>query len=401
MYTLTVCRTYAANTYKVYTVQEFYSALARYEDGDEIKLQAGTYLINAITLEKSVTLAANGKVILDFQEKSEGIIVAANNVTIKDFEIKNTSRGSLKDIAGIRAENIQNLKIYGMRLTNTFFGIYLSNVNGACIFGNILQGKAPDQSNSGNGVHLWKCEYIQILKNYITGHRDGIYFEFAKRGFIWQNYSYQNHRYGLHFMFSDSNYFLKNEFNNNGTGVAVMYSKYILMHRNTYFHNWGAAAYGMLLKDIKESKIENNIFKKNTTAMYFEGSSKLQIKNNDFINNGWAIKLLSSCQEDTFMQNNFVANTFDVSTNGTLYLNFFNRNYWDKYQGYDLDKNLIGDVPHRPVSMYSILIEKMPPVIFLSRSILVNIMDKTEQNVPAFIPESVKDNNPAFVKIKR
>jgi nitrous oxidase accessory protein len=44
---------------------------------------------------------------------------------------------------------------------------------------------------------------------------------------------------------------------------------------------------------------------------------------------------------------NFLGNTFDVSTNGSLVLNEFNGNYWDKYDGYDLDKNKIGDVPYR------------------------------------------------------
>jgi nitrous oxidase accessory protein len=27
-------------------------------------------------------------------------------------------------------------------------------------------------------------------------------------------------------------------------------------------------------------------------------------------------------------------------------------NYWDKYEGYDLDKNKIGDIPYHPLSLY-------------------------------------------------
>ena len=46
-----------------------------------------------------------------------------------------------------------------------------------------------------------------------------------------------------------------------------------------------------------------------------------------------------------------------MGTNGSLVLNTFKNNYWDKYEGYDLNKDKIGDIPYRPVSMYSMIIE--------------------------------------------
>jgi nitrous oxidase accessory protein len=61
--------------------------------------------------------------------------------------------------------------------------------------------------------------------------------------------------------------------------------------------------------------------------------------------------------------NNFVGNTFDISTNGSLVLNTFNGNYWDKYEGYDLDKNKIGDVPYHPLSLFSVIVEGNPPAM--------------------------------------
>ena len=56
--------------------------------------------------------------------------------------------------------------------------------------------------------------------------------------------------------------------------------------------------------------------------------------------------------------NNFLSNTFDVSTNGSLVLNSFNYNYWDKYEGYDLNKDNIGDIPYHPVSLFSWSLKK-------------------------------------------
>ena len=96
-------------------------------------------------------------------------------------------------------------------------------------------------------------------------------------------------------------------------------------------------------------------------------------------------------------RNNFFGNTFDIGTNGTLVLNTFNNNYWDKYEGYDLNKDNLGDVPFRPVSMFSMIIENNPQTMILFRSIMVTLLDKTERIIPTLIPENLKDEHP-FMK---
>ena len=36
----------------------------------------------------------------------------------------------------------------------------------------------------------------------------------------------------------------------------------------------------------------------------------------------------------------------------------FDKNYWSNYTGYDLDKNGIGDVPYRPVKLFSYIVNQ-------------------------------------------
>ena len=93
-------------------------------------------------------------------------------------------------------------------------------------------------------------------------------------------------------------------------------------------------------------------------------------------------------------KNNFINNTFDMGTNGSLVLNTFKNNYWDKYEGYDLNKDKIGDIPYRPVSMYSMIIEQMPPAMMLFRSFITTLLDKTEKLLPSLTPENLKDDYP-------
>jgi nitrous oxidase accessory protein len=279
-------------------------------------------------------------------------------------------------------------------LENTLFGIYAQLSSNCIIKDNRITGSAKMEQQSGNGIHNWRCDSMQIIANSITGHRDGIYFEFVNNSVIWRNTSTKNLRYGLHFMFSHDNAYITNIFKNNGAGVAVMYSHGVKMYNNYFMDNSGDAAYGLLLKDISDSHIEGNHFTGNTSGIHMEGSSRLQLAKNEFRNNGWALQVQASCDDITVRKNNFIANTFDVSTNGNLVLNTFDSNYWDKYEGYDLNRDKTGDVPYRPVSMYSMLVEQNPTVIMLFRSFIVTLMDKTEKVLPSLIPENLVDNAP-------
>jgi len=195
-------------------------------------------------------------------------------------------------------------------------------------------------------------------------------------------------------MFAHNNSYIANIFNGNGAGVAVMYTRHATMRNNRFENNWGDAAYGLLLKEISDSEITGNFFEKNTSGIFMDGSSRIAMRNNIFKNNGWAIKMQASCMDITVERNNFMANTFDIGTNGSLVLNSFKNNYWDKYEGYDLNKDNLGDVPYRPVSMFSMIIERNPPAMMLFRSFITTLLDKTEKILPSLTPENLKDDYP-------
>jgi nitrous oxidase accessory protein len=195
-------------------------------------------------------------------------------------------------------------------------------------------------------------------------------------------------------MFSNDDAYICNIFENNGAGVAVMFSHGVTMFNNYFKENWGDAAYGILLKEISDSYIEKNHFEKNTMAIYAEGASRILIQKNVFKSNGWALKIQASCMDIKLEKNNFIGNTFDVGTNGSLVLNTFNNNYWDKYEGYDLNKDNLGDVPYRPVSMYSMIVEQNPPAMILFHSFITSLMDKSEKVIPSLTPENLKDEHP-------
>ena len=94
---------------------------------------------------------------------------------------------------------------------------------------------------------------------------------------------------------------------------------------------------------------------------------------------------------------NFLSNTFDVTTNGSLIQNKFRANYWDKYEGYDLNRDKTGDIPYHPISLYSMIIEQMPVATIFLRSFLVALLDKTEKAIPSITPDNFRDEEPKLV----
>lgn len=364
--------------------------------GDTILVMSGIYKEGNILVNKSLTITGKDYPTFDGEFKYEVFTVVANNVTISNLHIINTGVASLHDLAAIGGEDIKHLTARGNRIENAFFGIHLANAKSCLIENNTLNAKAINETGTGNGIHLWKSNNITVRGNSVDGHRDGIYFEFVTDSKITNNVSTNNLRYGLHFMFSHSDTYTDNLFRNNGSGIAVMYSKDVTMVRNRFEENWGPAVFGLLLKDISESTITQNVFYKNTVAIYLEGCSRNKIVKNEFRENGWALKLQASCDDNLIEQNNFVLNTFDIGTNGILALNDIQNNYWDKYQGYDLNHDGVGDIPFHPVSLYSMIVEKMPTAVMLWRSFLVYLLDRAEKVIPAVTPENLRDNFPVM-----
>lgn len=361
---------------------------------DTIIVYPGTYKEGNIVIEKSITILGKGYPIIDGEGKFEILTIHANNATVQGIKFINTGIASISDIAAIKVLDSKRIQIIDNQLQDTFFGIYLANTTDSKIEKNRIESTVENEFRKANGIHLWKCQNIAIDSNYIKGHRDGIYFEFVTNSIITRNHSRDNLRYGLHFMFSHSDEYRNNTFAENGAGVAVMYSKNVTMIDNSFLHNWGSAAYGLLLKDIRDSKVMKNIFEENSVGIFMEGSSRITFEENLFQRNGYAVRLQASCDDNNFHINNFEGNTFDIVTNGSLVLNKIDGNYWDKYEGYDLNHDQIGDVCYRPISLYGTIIEQTPTAVLLWRSFLVSLIDKAEKAIPAITPENLFDATP-------
>lgn len=363
------------------------AALEDAKPGASIRVRPGTYREPLIIIRTPrLRIVGEGWPTFDGGASHEIIQLRADDVSISGLRFSNTGVAHMEDRAALRVIESARCVVSRNRFANTLYAIYLQRASDCTIRGNQIVGGGAGESSNGNGIHLWHSRGIKVLGNSIRGQRDGIYFEFSRGAVAEDNVSVENARYGLHFMFSDSCRYTRNAFVRNGAGVAVMYSRGVVMAANEFREATGASAYGLLLKEITDGALIGNRFVGSSTGLYLEGASRLEIRDNEFRANGWAVRLMADALDNQFTGNRFIGNAFDVATNSRTLRSTFDGNWWDSYRGYDLDGDGRGDVPFRPVRFFALVVEKHPEALVMLRSPLTLVLDAAERVFPVLTP---------------
>ena len=154
-------------------------ALTRVTPGGRITVRAGTYAEPVIRVAVPVTIVGDSGAVF-VGGAHEIFVVTADDVTIRGLTLRHVEPSYVEDRAAILFDSVANCVVEDSRLEGTFFGIYLSRSRGCRISRNVVQGTATAEMSAGNAIHLFHSREVTIDGNRVTGHRDGIYLEFAR-----------------------------------------------------------------------------------------------------------------------------------------------------------------------------------------------------------------------------
>ena len=365
--------------------------------GDTIVVRPGTYREPPFVVDRPLTLVGEGRPVIEPAADGTLIRIVADDVVLRGLVLANIAPSHVEDRAAVRFERVRRCVAEDNEIRNAPFGIFLSEASDCRIVRNVVHGAGGTARPLGNAIHLWSSRQVTVADNLVTDHRDGLYLEFVQDTTIERNRSERNSRYGLHFMFSNQCAYRSNWFTRNGAGVAVMYTREVEMEGNVFDSNRGPTAYGLLLKDISDSRLDANRFSGNTVGLHIEGGGRLTVSRNRFSGNGWAIRLMANSPDNRFETNVFEGNSFDMSTNSRSTSAIVSGNWWDRYRGYDLDRNGRGDVAFRPVRLFSLLVASHPSSMILMRSAFLDLLDTAERALPILTPETLVDASPLMV----
>lgn len=337
--------------------------------GDTIQIQPGTYH-EQIVLDRQLTLAGTGKPLVRGTGKGSVIEVQADGCVITGLRIENSGGDLTREDSGILIRS-QGNQISDNELRDILFGIYLYHSHHNTIRNNVIAGRQNLETGSrGAGLHIWNSAENIVEDNSITETRDGMYFQYAPGNRVHRNRVFKV-RYGLHYMYADDNEFTDNSFTGNVAGAAMMYSKGIRFRRNAFAHNRGFSSFGILFQDCEGIEAENNYIIDNAVGIFMEAVRDSRFHHNVIAENDLALHIFSSSDRNLFTQNNFIENLSPLHLIGrqstTRWQENGQGNFWSDYDGYDLNEDGIGDVPHKVQNVFEYLEGNFPRLrLFLS-----------------------------------
>ena len=361
--------------------------------GDTIDVPAGTYT-GDLFIDKSVSLIGRGRPLLRGSGFGSVVLIRAAGVVVEGFDIDGGGGGDLgRDSSGIHVA-ARNVLIRDCGISNSLFGVYLREADGARVERTRIQGiRAKAAGEKGSGIHVWNTNGFELTGNEIFDVRDGIYIQSSPHGVIRRNVA-RDLRYGLHYMYSDDNLFEDNVFENGDAGTAVMYSRRLTFRRNQFLRNRGFASVGLLFKECDHVLAEDNLIANNARGVFIEGSIDNVFRGNVIAGSDAAVVLFDSATKTVFTGNSFVGNLAPLALSGRRTDAIFAGNYWSDNTSPDLDGDGRTDQPYRLSSLFDHMRGNLTAADLLSRSFAASAIGAAERAFPVLQPIPVVDALP-------
>jgi nitrous oxidase accessory protein len=369
--------------------------------GDYIKLQKAFYTGPVYIRKNGITIDGQGKSILSGMRIKSVIYIEADSVTVKNLIIQESGGSHDKIDCGVKIKGNFNF-VENCRIKECLFGIDVFQSNNNKIFHNEISSLSRRSiALKGDAIRFWYSKYNVVGNNYWHGVRDMVVWYSSDNLFI-QNKSVGN-RYSIHFMYAHNNRIQGNEFYNNSVGVFLMYSEKTIMVGNLIQGSQGVSGMCLGMKETSSNQILNNRFIYSAQGIHFDVAPFVPEKINTIEGNEIAFcgsgMFFHTNQEGNLIRHNYFHNNLSqVTAEGrTASKNVWEYNYFDDYQGFDRNKDNIGDTPYKLYTYVEHLWDFNKYVKFFYGAPILVVLDFLERLAPFSEPKFVlKDDKPMF-----
>ena len=374
--------------------------------GSIIKLPAGVYK-GSISIDKPLTIIGKESgVIIDGEDNGTVITLKGSFITLKNLKIVGSGDRHENLDAGIKISDGKQCEISHCIIEDCLFGIDMQMINNSIISDNNITSKNFELGLRGDGLRLWYSNDNIIRRNSLIKSRDMVVW-YSHGNTIINNYG-KNNRYSLHFMYAGKNLIKNNYYELNSVGIFFMYSQDSTAIGNVIKSSLGATGMGIGLKDVSNFIIKDNTILYNAQGIYidrspFEPDSHNYILNNKILYNSEALHFHSLSENNIIRDNVIMGNIEDIvndSRGSKTNKNEIVRNYWDKYEGFDIDNNNIGDTPHKVYQYADQLWVYNPDVKFFYASPIMSLLNFLAKLAPFTEPLFLLEDKEPKVKIK-
>lgn len=372
-------------------------------EGGEVVPPPGHY-VGHVEITRPVVLDGKDQVTIDAGGKGTVLVVRTNNATVRNLHLIGTGEDHNGEDAGIQIRGDNNV-VKDNRIDDALFGIDLQKSYHNVVRRNQISSKPLELGMRGDSIRLWYSDDNLLEDNEIHDSRDFVLW-YAKRNRV-TGTRMTGGRYGMHFMFSADNVIENNHFVNNSVGISMMYDQGDVIRNNVISHSVGATGTCISMKEASAIVIEGNEIVYCATALAFDVSpfqpdTQNIIENNRIAYNDIAIAFINDWERNVFKNNRMESNMTEVAVfgGGSAKRNTWEGNSWDGYEGFDRNRDGIGDTPHRVWNYAGRVWMDVPNTRFFKGTAILEVLDFLDRLAPFSEPTLLLEDSHPRIRVK-
>jgi nitrous oxidase accessory protein len=359
--------------------------------GGTLRLAPGVYA-GPVTIHHAMTLEGEHRAVIQGNGLGTVLSVAADGVTLRGLRLQGSGESHDRIDAGLLLQGTHH-RVEDNDIEDVLFGIHLKGVTQSLITGNRITGKALSTGLRGDPLRLWHSRQNRIQDNHFTRGRDLTLTNSPDNQLLRNRFT--DGRYGMHIIFSPRLLVEDNHLSNTGTGIVALYSAQLTLRRNHIAHALTDGGAGIVLRESDNSLIELNQVLHCSVGMKMdaplEGGRPVIVRGNHFAHNIIGLFLLGEAGAAILSNNRFDSNltTVAISAPGAGSANQWHNNRWDDYQGFDRNRDQIGDTPHDVMLYADRIWMETPKATFFRNTPAFELLDFLERLAPFSTPHRV------------
>ncbi len=382
------------------------SAIDKAPEGSTLVLPEGLYK-GQLLINKPLTLdGQNQKAVIDGEGLGHVIVVKSPSVVLKNLTVQNSGNNHNTVDSAISIVKSNGVQVLNNHIRDALFGIDFDEVHRSKIEGNYITSKDTDLGLRGDAIRLWYSNENIIRNNRVHKSRDTVIW-YSSGNTIEDNFG-DYCRYSLHFMYAGKNLVRNNRYEHNSVGIFFMYSSGTSATGNTIKSSIGSFGVGVGMKDTSSFTLKNNTIVYNARGLYIDQSPYQPNSTNIYENNLIAYNGVGAqfhaTQEKSILRGNTIKGNVESVINDTpgskMHLNFWEKNHWDDYEGFDRDKDGFGDIPFSVYSYADKLWQYDPNVKFFYGTPVISLLNFLARLAPFSEPETILTDAKPLMKDK-
>lgn len=356
--------------------------------GATLRLAPGVYQGPA-TIRHTMVIDGDHRAVIQGDGRGTVLSVEADGVTLRGLRLRGSGDSHDRVDAGLLLQG-DGHRVEDNDFEDVLFGLHLKGVNRTLIKGNRVTGKPLGVGLRGDALRLWNSRNNRIEDNRFARARDLTVTNSPDNRFTGNHFS--DGRYGMHLIFSPRLHIENNRLTHTGTGIVGLYSPGLTLRGNYIAHALTDGGAGIMIKESPQSVVENNQILHCAVGLKADASldatNALVVRGNQFAHNIVGLAFYGETGGHQFMDNRFERNltTVAVSAPGVGSANIWRDNHWDEYQGFDRNRDGVGDTAHELYLFADRIWMETPMATFFRNSPALEILDFLERLAPFSSP---------------